>query len=199
MDQHSSSGTEDADLLRIAHERYRRRIRFIVFPLLAMPFVVGVVFTVAELAQGASAWVLLMAPVLLLPVLPALWLIQQQRRGRSWLPGPIRLNGTDRDTRRRVVRSVRHGRLPADEPDRGLGLELARSMDRTGWRIWANLVAAVLFLPALIFAENWIYRLLFAAAILLNLAGWLWEWRAQTRVRTLLQEVDGPLQPGVTA
>jgi len=79
--------------------------------------------------------------------------ITRWRTGRWSVEQPA-LVGASRRTRRQVLRNVRRGSLPGNEPDRSLAVDLARTQLRHRWAVWIPACTAALELVNAVFLQE---------------------------------------------
>jgi hypothetical protein len=90
--------------------------------------------------------------------------ITRWRTGRWSVQQPA-LAGANGRTRRQVLRNVRRGNLPSNEPDRSLAVDLARTQLRHRWALWIFAFAgAIQLVNAVFLQERTIDRLLLGLA-----------------------------------
>jgi MFS family permease len=176
----------------------RRRHLMIIATGLSAALLGGVAFGLfAVIHDDASWWTVLLA---LLPIMvmaaAVLLLVRLQRRGHRWFPQPSRLLGADRPTRRRVSRIVRRGQLPPDEPDRGLGLEMAQAVDRTRWNRWTMLFLAVIFAIEASTTNSHGLQIFMIVYLIVFVPVLAWNWRMYARVHTLVRAHATTAQDG---
>ncbi len=192
--------TRDHVVLR---RRAQRRHTSILVSALVLSTVAGLIVGVAlldprpstpeaERGLGALAWLIISAPLLLICVILVV-LVRLQRQDRlSWLPGPSLALGTDRATRRRVVRSLRRGDLPADEPERGLVLDAARRTVAYRWARAIVLVAALLSAANAFVQNRPVLQAVAASTAVVLLANFVQQAALVRRARQVL----APAPPG---
>lgn len=185
-DDHDLS--QDAELMRVARRRYRLTL-WIALGLGFLPVVVIEAFFVYLVVVNDAPW--WVVPIVLVPpgvsVAAMAFVVRLRQNGHRWFPGPIRLGGADRATQRRVRRAVQRGRLPAIEPDRSLGLELARAMDSTRWTRWTIPFMLIPFgINAVVADESWIRWTALAFILAFGPVG-IWNWRMYAKVHALVE------------
>lgn len=129
----------DLDTYRQRAGVRRRRMLFILVPLMPVMIILGLV--VAGLTtpgpihlRGMVLAGGIMIAIYVLTIFGVLGIIRW-RTGR-WSQEQPAVAGASGRTRRQVLRSVRRGNLPSDEPDRSLALDLARTIMRQRWLLW---------------------------------------------------------------
>lgn len=181
----SSNGTEDDELRHRANRRHRLLAVVPLVPAVLILVGIGVFLMVSE---DGPWWTI---PVLLLPTLiPAgaiLLTFRLQRRGHRWFPPPIRLFGADRATQRRIRRAVLRGRLPAEEPDRGLALEMVEATERARWARWLVALMSVLALILIFTADEWWIRAMLVFVFVTSAPAAAWTWWTYSRVHAIAQ------------
>lgn len=185
---------QDDELRRKAQQRLLalRASSFIAVTLIAVGFA-----AVSVARHGLRHWwviVIFFLPVAVLGVM-TLIVVRLQRRGHRWFPQPVRLLGADRTTRRRVRRIVRKGQLPAEEPDRGLALEMVRATDRVRWARWSMLLGLVTFgVEAISTDIRWV-RIGAIAYLVFFIPVVVTTWRMYATVHRLNQANPAETQP----
>ena len=79
--------------------------------------------------------------------------ITRWRTGRWGIQQPA-VAGASQRTRRQVVRNVRQGNLPNDEPDRSLAVDLAQTQLGHRWAVWIPACCAALQLINAVFLQE---------------------------------------------
>ena len=153
-------------------------------------FLIGGSFALLAVLDDDASWALIL--LLLLPIVVMIAVVVivlgLQRRGHRWFPQPVRLLGADAATRRRVRRIVRRGQLPADEPDRELGLEMAQVVDRVRWNRWTMLFLVVMFAIQVVLTNSHLFRIFAIVYVVAFLPVLAWTWKMYARVHTLVRE-----------
>jgi hypothetical protein len=176
----------DLDLLAIAQERYRFLIS-VLLAVLLVPAVLMLFLTGFVYAQTGDARYLLIPLGLALVVVPVGIVVRLQRRGHPRFPGPIRLGGADRATRRRILAAVQRAQLPATEPDRGLALELAHALVRTRWALRVIPAFVLITLPGLFLPHSPVVRALLLGLDIVVAVPWLPHWRLVRQAEAALR------------
>jgi len=171
----------------------RRRRLLILLPLLPVMTVLGIV--VAEFRGPGPVNIHemlvfggILVAVNLVSILGVLAIIRW-RTGR-WGPELPAIAGASMQTRRQVLRNVRRGILPSDEPDRTLAVDLARTLMRQRRVLWILPIAGVAQLINVAIQEQTSTRLLFLAAACCFFAASVLTWVQRRGARSLIARFD---------
>lgn len=168
----------------------RQRLRAGVAATLPVLPVLGVlVYVVVTAVRGEdTAWIFaaVLVVILILTLGFGWWLYRQVGRNTRWAPEPALVAGADRVTRRRIMRLVRRGRLPEEQPDRVLALDLARTIDRHRPPRWV-VVGLALGLVAQLLISDGFLRWFWIVYIVAVVPVVVITWRYYRRIRELVE------------
>jgi len=98
--------------------------------------------------------------------------------------------GASRRIRRQVLRDVRRGNLPSDEPDRSLAIDHARNLLRQRWAHWVLGIVGVLVLFSAPIQESTTDRLWFVLAASIFIGGTVLTLVQRRGARAMLARFD---------
>ncbi|WP_460445369.1 hypothetical protein [Angustibacter aerolatus] len=176
-----------------ATRRVRRRTLGLA---VGLPLGALAVYAVLWLAGAVRAtWTLAVVAaataVLVLVELSVILLVRRRRTGSPW-GRPAAVLGSDRPTRREVLRAVRRGVLPEHEPARALAVDAARSQVRLRWLVWLYAGVTLLQAVRIPLSHGWFDRgLAVLTALAFGACAVIW-WRLLRGARRVLAQVDAP-------